>query len=91
MDWALLMHELVSKIVKALNQAKGTPLSSYLTHLYHHHEALREGERVSWEAQEKILQFGGTESDSDSDVPEIPEATEHPDITPEGSARSGPR
>jgi hypothetical protein len=33
-DWALLMHELVVKLVKALPKAKGTPLSSYLAHLY---------------------------------------------------------
>jgi hypothetical protein len=40
-DWALLMHELVVKLVKALPKARGTPLSSYLAHLYHHLERKR--------------------------------------------------
>jgi hypothetical protein len=65
-DWVMLMQELVRKMVKALPKAKSTPISSYLAHLYHHHELLRGDEMVSWGAQVKIRQYGGTESDSDS-------------------------
>jgi hypothetical protein len=76
-DWALLMHELVSKLVKALPKAKSTPLSSYLAHLYHFHDFLRPEERASWETQACIRQYGGTESDSDSEAPgpDVPESS----------------
>ncbi len=49
-DWALLMHELVSKMVTTLPKAKSTPLLSYLVHLYHYYKLLRREEIVSWEA-----------------------------------------
>ncbi len=80
MDWALLMHELVVKLVKALPKAKDTPLSSYLAHLYHHYELLRKEEVVSCETQERIQQYGGTDSDSESEasIPKLPESS-HPE------------
>jgi hypothetical protein len=67
------MHELVNKMVKALPKARGTPLSSYLAHLYHHFELLRKEEVVNWETKERIQEYKGTELDFDSKayVPEL--------------------
>ena len=80
-DWGLLMHDLVVKLLKTLPKAKSTPLSSYLVHLYHQEELLHPEELRSWTAQEKIWSYGDTDSDAESgesepDQPE-PSPTQH--------------
>ena len=80
MDWGLLIHDLVTKMVKSLPTTKGTPLSSYLAHLYHHFELLQEDEMVSWEAQEQIWRYGDKDSEQETDNPD----PENPELSQEG-------
>jgi hypothetical protein len=93
-DWAGLMHELVQKLLKALPKAKSTPLSSYLTHLYRHSDNLMPDETRHYVEQEKIWDFGETESDADSDESEPETTPPGPSPlppSPAGAARSGAR
>lgn len=73
-------------MVRNLPRCKDTPLSSYLAHLYHSYELLREEELLAWESQVKIMQYGGSASDSDPDIPDHPQPT-HLEVQRVGSRR----
>ena len=94
MDWAGLMQELISKLLKALPRAKGTSLSSYLAHLYRHAEVLVMEEGKHYVEQEKIWSYGETDSETGSEEsnPKLspPEPSPLPP-SPVGPSRSGAR
>ena len=60
----------------------GTPLSSYLAHLYHQFELLSQEEVKSWTAQDKIWSYGDTESEADIGESESDQREQSPDQPP---------
>ena len=76
-DWAHLIDDTIDKLVKNVRSSKtksGSPLSTYLAHLYFKQELLRSDEQKDYEDSLAVQQYGGLESgeDSESDSPEPP-------------------
>ena len=78
-DWATLVHEQIGRMVKGLRKVKkaGTPLPTYLIHLYHHFELLTPKEQDLYEDLLNIQLYGGPETDEDEEQ-EVSEAQPDP-------------
>ena len=92
-DWAELMRDMTDRMVKDLRKVKkaGTPLPSYLIHLYAHHELLLPQEQDMYDDLLSIQKYGGPESDSEKEEPDAPEVQAAPAPPPVGSPRTRKR
>jgi hypothetical protein len=68
-DWGRIIHDLVSQLVGRVGKSRASPLCPYLFHLYKHEELLTGPEEEAWNHQEKMIQYGESES-GDEDEPE---------------------
>ena len=77
-DWAMLMSDMVDHLVKDLPKMKkaGSPLPTYLSHLYARYEILTPDEQDEYNDQLEIMAYGGPDADEDeeSDQPDTPES-----------------
>ena len=62
----------MDKLVSGMENGKASPISSYLFHLYHRFECLREEEMQQLEVAKHCLEYGvGSEVETQPDVVEI--------------------
>lgn len=75
MIWAELMHKMVDPMVKSLRKVRkaGTPLPSYLVHLYAHCKLLALHEQESYDDVLSVQKYSGPETDSEEE-PHSPNA-----------------
>ena len=71
-NWRPIFQEVVGKLVSELEKGKSSPISSYLFHLYHRFECLREEEMQELEVANHCLEYGvSSEVEAQPDVVEI--------------------
>lgn len=62
-NWAIIMREVVLRLVKGVNNNKRTPLCPFLIHLYHHFKETTAEEDIAYGTQLMLKKFDGTESE----------------------------
>ena len=65
-DWAIVVKDLVQRLLSGMGKSKATPICPYVFHLYHSHELLLPAEKKEYWIQEALVKHN-VESEEDED------------------------
>ena len=65
-DWAVIIHELVQRLVGAARRGQPSYVSPFLFHLYRHRKVLTSEEETLWETHDLMMEMQATDSEPEA-------------------------